>query len=159
SARRWFLASGAPESALAQHFIAVSAAVSTDRAAVARFGLDPERGFAFWDWAGGRYSHWSAAGLAIAIAAGPARFADLLAGAAAMDAHFREAPLARNLPVLLGLIGIWNRNFQGGESLAILPYDRRLARLPSFLQQLEMESNGKRVTLDGGPVDYGTAPV
>jgi glucose-6-phosphate isomerase len=155
SARRWFLAKGAPESALAQHVVAVS----VNREAVAKFGLDPERGFAFWDWVGGRFSLWSAVGLPIAIAAGPERFAEMLAGAAAMDAHFREAPLARNLPVLLGLIGIWNRNFQGADSLAIMPYDRRLALLPSFLQQLEMESNGKRVTLDGEAVDYGTSPV
>ncbi|MEA2781138.1 MAG: glucose-6-phosphate isomerase [Rhodospirillaceae bacterium] len=155
AARRWFAEQGGPDSGIAQQFIAVS----TNREAVARFGLDPERSFGFWDWVGGRFSLWSAVGLPIALGAGPERFAEQLAGAAAMDAHFREAPLARNMPVLLALIGIWNRNFIGCDSLPIVPYGRRLTLLPSFLQQLEMESNGKRVTRDGDPVDYGTAPV
>jgi glucose-6-phosphate isomerase len=155
SARAWFTARGGGPEALAQHFIAVSA----NGDAVAKFGLDPSRGFAFWEWVGGRYSLWSSVGLPIALAAGPAEFRDLLAGAAAMDAHVRQAPSAQNMAVQLALVGIWNRNFLGLGSLAIVPYERRLALLPAFLQQLDMESNGKRVTRDGEPVDYPTAPV
>jgi glucose-6-phosphate isomerase len=155
TARSWFTAKGGPQDALALHFIAVSA----NGEAVSRFGLDPARGFAFWDWVGGRYSLWSAVGLPIALAAGPAAFTEMLSGAAAMDAHVRAAPPAQNMAVLFALVGIWNRNFLGCGSLAIVPYDRRLNLLPAFLQQLEMESNGKRVTRDGEPIDYLTAPV
>lgn len=155
AAKVWFTARGGPAGAIAEHFLAVAA----NPAAVAKFGLDPEKGFAFWDWVGGRFSLWSAVGLPIALAAGPEAFGELLAGAAAMDRHFRETSLERNMPVLLGLVGIWNRNFLGADSLAILPYDQRLAQLPAFLQQLEMESNGKRVNRDGETLDYGTVPV
>ncbi len=155
TAREWFMAKGGPADALARHFIAVSA----NREAVAKFGLDPDRGFAFWDWVGGRYSLWSAVGLPIALAAGPEAFGELLGGAAEMDAHVRAAPPARNMAVLFALMGIWNRNFLGCGALAIVPYDRRLALLTPFLQQLEMESNGKRVTREGEAVDYPTVPV
>ena len=115
--------------------------------------------FGFRDWVGGRYSLWSAIGLPIAIAIGADRFRDLLAGAAAMDAHFRTAPPGRNLPVLLGLVSVWRRNVLQCPSVALIPYDQRLARFPAYVQQLEMESNGKRVTRDGGPVAGPTAPV
>ncbi len=155
AAKAWFADRGGPASAIPEHFLAVAA----NPAAVAKFGLDPEKGFAFWDWVGGRFSLWSAVGLPIALAAGPEAFGELLAGAAAMDGHFRQAPLLANMPVLLGLVGIWNRNFLGADSLAILPYDQRLGQLPAFLQQLEMESNGKRVNRDGETLDYGTVPV
>jgi glucose-6-phosphate isomerase len=155
TARAWFTAKGGSPKALALHFISISA----NSEAVAKFGLDPARGFAFWDWVGGRYSLWSAVGLPIALAAGPEAYMEMLSGAAAMDDHVREAPLAQNMAVLFALVGIWNRNFLGSGSLAIVPYDRRLNLLSAFLQQLEMESNGKRVTRDGEPLDYLTAPV
>jgi glucose-6-phosphate isomerase len=155
AAKAWFTGRGGPASAIPEHFLAVAA----NPAAVAKFGLDPDKGFAFWDWVGGRFSLWSAVGLPIALAAGPEAFGELLAGAAAMDVHFREAPLQGNMPVLLALVGVWNRNFLGADSLAILPYDQRLAQLPAFLQQLEMESNGKRVNRDGEALDHGTVPV
>ncbi len=155
TAREWFTSNGGSAEALALHFISVSA----NGEAVAKFGLDPARGFAFWEWVGGRYSLWSAVGLPIALAAGPDAFRDMLAGAAAMDDHVRHTPAAQNMAVLFALVGIWNRNFLGAGSLAIVPYDRRLNLLAPFLQQLEMESNGKRVTRDGEPVDYLTAPV
>jgi glucose-6-phosphate isomerase len=115
--------------------------------------------FVFWDWVGGRYSLWSAIGLPIALAVGFARFEELLAGGHAMDEHFRSAPLERNLPVILGLLGVWYRNFLGAGSHAVLPYDQHLHRLPAYLQQADMESNGKSVQRDGQPVDYDTGPI
>jgi glucose-6-phosphate isomerase len=123
------------------------------------FLIPPQNRFTMWDWVGGRYSVWSAVGLSVALALGMDQFEQLLAGGFEMDEHFRTAPFANNLPVLMGLIGVWNRDFLGCESLAVLPYDQRLHRLPAYLQQLEMESNGKRVTLAGEPVDYGTGPI
>ncbi|RMF32941.1 MAG: glucose-6-phosphate isomerase, partial [Alphaproteobacteria bacterium] len=135
------------------------AAVSTNLAATAEFGIEPGRVFGFWDWVGGRYSLWSAIGLPIAIAVGAENFSRFLAGAAAMDAHFQEAPLRQNLPVLLALAGIWRRNAMGWPSVALIPYDQRLERFPAYVQQLDMESNGKRVTRDGRPVGTATGPV
>jgi len=155
TARAWLLDSGAPDSAIASHFVAVS----TNATAVAEFGIDTGNMFEFWDWVGGRYSLWSAIGLPIAIMAGMDAFEQLLDGAHAMDRHFAQAPLARNLPVLLALIGIWHQNFLGTTSQLIAPYDNYLHRLPAYLQQLDMESNGKSVTLGGERVDYGTGPV
>jgi glucose-6-phosphate isomerase len=155
SARAWFQERVPDPAAVARHF----AALSTNRDAVAAFGIDPENMFGFWDWVGGRYSLWSAIGLPVAIAVGPERFEELLSGAHEMDAHFRAAPPERNLPVLLAMVGIWNANFQGADALAVLPYDQYLARFPAFLQQLDMESNGKRVDRDGRPVDYRTGPI
>ncbi len=154
AARRWLLAA-LPPAALARHFVAIS----VNAAAMDRFGIAPENRFAIWDWVGGRYSLWSSVGLAIAMAIGPQHFLELLAGAADVDAHFESAPLAGNLPVLLGLIGVWNQNFLGVTSHAVLPYSQRLARLPAFLQQLEMESNGKSVTRTGAPVAWGTGTI
>ena len=144
---------------LGEHAGGQMAAVSTNIAGCAEFGIPEERVFGFWDWVGGRYSLWSAIGLALAIGIGAERFRDLLAGAAAMDRHFLEAPLARNLPVLMALTGIWRRNAMGWPTVALIPYDQRLARLPAYLQQLDMESNGKRVTLDGTPSETATGPV
>jgi glucose-6-phosphate isomerase len=155
TARAWLLASGAPESAVARHFVAVS----TNAQAVAAFGIDTANMFAFWDWVGGRYSLWSAIGLPIALYIGADAFGELLAGAHAMDRHFAQAPLERNLPALLALIGVWYTNFFGAASHLVAPYDRYLHRLPAYLQQLDMESNGKTVTLDGERVDYATGPV
>lgn len=154
AARKW-LAEKLGEAAVARHFVAVS----TNIEAVKAFGIDPKRMFRFWDWVGGRYSLWSAIGLSIVLAVGPARFKDLLAGAAAMDRHFLETPLPQNLPVILGLLQVWHRNFCGHASQAILPYAQDLWRLPAYLQQLEMESNGKSVTRDGEPVTWATSPV
>lgn len=141
--------------AVGAHFAAVSTALDK----VAAFGINEERVFGFWDWVGGRYSMWSAIGLPIMIAVGQKNFRELLAGAAAMDAHFRDAPLGRNLPVLLGLIGFWHRAVCSYPSRAVIPYDQRLARLPAYLQQLDMESNGKRVRLDGTEVVTPTGPI
>ncbi len=155
AARAWCIAGLGEARAVARHFVAVS----TNAAEVAGFGIDPANMFEFWDWVGGRYSLPSAIGLALMIAVGPQHFRDMLAGFHAMDEHFRSAPLERNLPVLLGLIGIWNRNFLGAASHAVLPYDQYLADLPAYLQQLDMESNGKRVTRAGDALDYDTAPV
>jgi glucose-6-phosphate isomerase len=135
------------------------AAVSTALDKTAAFGIEPSRVFGFWDWVGGRYSVWGAVGLPLMIAIGPEHFGTFLDGAHSMDRHFREAPLPENLPVLLALVGIWHRNAMGYPSRAVLPYDQRLARLPAYLQQLDMESNGKRVTLDGAPVATATGPV
>jgi len=154
SARAW-LKAALGEAAVAAQF----AAVSTDLSETAKFGISESRVFRFWDWVGGRYSVWSAIGLSLMIAVGAKHFTALLEGAAAMDNHFRTAPLEQNLPVLLGLIGIWNRNILGHACFALLPYDQRLARLPAWLQQTDMESNGKRVKLDGSPVDQATGPV
>ncbi len=154
SARAWFLQS-ATEEALGQHFVAVS----TNLEAIKKFGIDPANMFPFWDWVGGRYSVWSAIGLTVALAVGHGHFADLLAGAHAMDVHFQEAPLAQNMPVILGMIGFWNREFLGCSSLSIAPYHQDLNRFPAYLQQLDMESNGKRVTRSGQPLDTLTCPV
>ena len=155
SARRWFLASGATENDICRHFVAVS----TNREAVAAFGIDPQNMFPFWDWVGGRYSLWSSIGLAIAISIGPAKFEQLLAGAHAMDRHFRTAPLRKNMPVVLGMIGIWYRNFLGASSIAVIPYSEHLHRLPAYLQQLDMESNGKSITLDTSRAAHATGPI
>lgn len=155
SARAWLLARGCPPDRLARHL----AAVSTNVAAATAFGVAEDNVFPFWDWVGGRFSVWSAIGLPVVIAIGPARFDDFLGGAHRMDRHFVQAPLAANLPVLLALLGLWNVNFLGSPALSIAPYHQRLARLPAHLQQLEMESCGKRVTQDGAPVDYATCPV
>jgi len=155
TARTWFLQGGAGELAIAKHFVAVS----TNAQAVGAFGIDCANMFEFWDWVGGRYSLWSAIGLPIALYVGMDAFEALLAGAHAMDRHFAEAPLEQNLPVLLALIGVWHINFFGAASHLIAPYDRYLHRLPAYLQQLDMESNGKTVTLSGERVDYATGPV
>jgi glucose-6-phosphate isomerase len=154
AARAW-IAGALGEDAVGAHFAAVSTALDK----VAAFGIRPERIFGFWDWVGGRYSVWSAIGLPVAIAIGAARFREFLAGAAAMDGHFQTAPLAENLPVLLALTGIWHRDACGYPARAILPYDQRLARFPAFLQQLDMESNGKSVTKAGLPVNRPTGPL
>ncbi|MEM9750542.1 MAG: glucose-6-phosphate isomerase [Pseudomonadota bacterium] len=155
SARAWFLKQGASEADVAKHFVALS----TNADAVRAFGIDPENMFQFWDWVGGRYSLWSAIGLSIALQIGYDRFADLLRGAAAMDAHFAEAPLAENIPALLALIGVWNRNFLKASAHAVLPYDQHLHRLPAYLQQADMESNGKGVDKAGRAAGYATGPI
>ncbi len=135
------------------------AAVSTNLEGCAEFGIPGERVFGFWDWVGGRYSVWSSIGLPVAIGIGAAKFREFLAGAAAMDAHFRDAPLAESLPVLLALAGIWRRNAMGWPTVALIPYDQRLARFPAYVQQLDMESNGKQVTREGEAVPTATGPV
>jgi glucose-6-phosphate isomerase len=150
-ARDWFVAHGGRD--IAHHF----AATTTNVAAAAAFGID--KTFGFWDWVGGRYSMWSAIGLPIAIAIGAEAFRDLLAGAHAMDRHFADTPLEQNLPARLGLLDIWQRNFEGFSSRSVAPYHQGLARLPAYLQQLEMESNGKSVSADGEPLTYATSPV
>ncbi len=155
TARAWLLRALGDDAAITKHFVAVS----TNAQEVARFGIDPANMFEFWDWVGGRYSYDGAIGLSLMVAIGPDRFREMLAGFHAMDEHFRTAPLDRNLPVLLGLIGIWYNNFFGAETVTILPYDQYLKRFPAYLQQLDMESNGKSVTLDGQLVDYQTGPV
>jgi glucose-6-phosphate isomerase len=144
---------------LGEHAAGQMAAVSTNLAACAEFGIPETRVFGFWDWVGGRYSLWSAIGLSLAIGIGAERFRAFLGGAAAMDRHFREAPLGRNLPVLLALAGIWRRNAMGWPTVALIPYDQRLERFPAYVQQLDMESNGKRVTLDGRAVATATGAV
>jgi glucose-6-phosphate isomerase len=154
AARQWIVDAGG-EKAVASHFVAVSASARR----VVKFGIRTENTFEFWDWVGGRYSLWSAVGLPIALAIGAQRFRELLAGAHAMDEHFRTAGLARNLPVLMGLLCVWNTNFLGRTAHVVAPYAERLSRFVSWLQQLEMESNGKRTDLDGRPVDYATTPV
>jgi glucose-6-phosphate isomerase len=154
AARAW-LVDELGEAAVAKHFVAVS----TNHKAMDAFGIAPEARFTMWDWVGGRYSLWSAVGLSIALALGMSLFELVLQGGHDMDEHFRTAPLDRNLPVLMALIGVWNGNFLGHGSLAVLPYDRRLHRFPAYLQQLEMESNGKSVTRGGHAVDYSTGAV
>jgi glucose-6-phosphate isomerase len=154
TARAW-LVQNLGEAAVARHMVAVS----TNRAATVAFGLPDANVFGFWDCVGGRYSLWSAVGMTIALTLGMAQFDALRAGAAAMDDHFETAPLTQNLPVLLALLGVWNRNFLPSSALAILPYAERLRLFPGYLQQLDMESNGKSVTRAGMPVDYATAPV
>ncbi len=146
---------GGDEKAIARHF----AALSTNIPAVKEFGIDPQNAFAFWDWVGGRYSLWSAIGLPIALHVGFENFEKLLKGADAMDRHFREAPLEANMPVILAVLGVWYTDFFGAESHGVMPYDQYLHRLPAYLQQADMESNGKFVTRDGGRVDYKTGAI
>jgi glucose-6-phosphate isomerase len=155
SAREWCVRALGSEQAVAKHFVAVS----TNAKEVAKFGIDTANMFEFWDWVGGRYSYDSAIGLSLMIAIGPEHFREMLAGFHAMDEHFRTTPFERNLPVLLGLIGIWYNNFFGAETIAILPYDHYLGHLTAYLQQLDMESNGKHVDLEGRPVNYQTGPI
>ncbi|MEW5974681.1 MAG: glucose-6-phosphate isomerase [Acidobacteriota bacterium] len=156
TARNWVLRSfGQDEQAVAKHFVAVS----TNTEEVRRFGIDPANMFGFWDWVGGRYSMDSAIGLSTMIAIGPENFRSLLAGFRTLDEHFRSSPFDRNAPVLMGLLGIWYNNFFGAETVAVLPYDQYLKRFPAYLQQLAMESNGKRVTTGGTSVDYQTGPI
>jgi len=152
TARAWLVDKLGSETAVAKHF----AAVSTNVKATSRFGINPDYVFEFWDWVGGRYSLWSAIGLPVALFVGMDQFEQLLAGAHAMDEHFRQAPLEKNMPVILGLLGVWYGNFIGAGSYAILPYDQSLQHFPAYLQQLEMESNGKSVDRDGHLVDYDT---
>ena len=155
SARSWLLAALDDERAVARHFVAVS----TNAGEVSKFGIDTANMFGFWDWVGGRYSMLSAIGLSTMIAIGPENFNALLAGAHALDEHFRTAPFEHNLPALMGLLVVWYTDFFGAETLAVLPYDNYLKRFPAYLQQLTMESNGKSVTLDGQRVDYQTGPI
>lgn len=155
SARDWLIKHLGADEVVGKHFVAVS----TNLAETSKFGINPENVFEFWDWVGGRYSLWSAIGLPIALYIGINNFERLLAGAHAMDTHFREAPLERNMPVILGILGIWYANFFGAASYAILPYDQYLQHFPAYLQQLEMESNGKRVDRNGQLVDYATSMV
>ncbi|PZR79806.1 MAG: glucose-6-phosphate isomerase [Candidatus Aeolococcus gillhamiae] len=155
SARDWLLERLDDEAAVKKHFVAVS----SNAEEVHKFGIDPANVFEMWDWVGGRYSLDSAIGLSLMIAIGPERFGEMLAGFHAIDVHFRTAPLERNLPALLGLIGIWYIDFFGAETQAILPYSQYLERFPAYLQQLDMESDGKSVDLDGKPVSYATGPI
>jgi glucose-6-phosphate isomerase len=155
TAREWLLASLRHPDAVARHFVAVS----TAEAEVIRFGIRPENMFRFWDWVGGRYSLCSAIGLPLMIAIGPERFEEMLEGFHAMDRHFSETPFDRNMPVLLGLLGLWYINFFGCQTHAVLPYNQYLARLPAYLQQADMESNGKSVDRQGRPVEWATGPV
>ena len=156
TARDWSLAGlGGDASAVAKHFVAVS----TDADKVTAFGIDPANMFGFWDWVGGRYSVASAIGLSTMLSIGPDNFRAMLAGFHAMDEHFRTAPFARNMPVLLGVLGVWYTNFFAAQTVAVLPYEQYLKRFPAYLQQLTMESNGKHVTQDGTRVDYATGPI
>ena len=155
AARSWVMEAFGDESAVARHFVAVS----TNAVEVHRFGIDTANMFEFWDWVGGRYSVWSAIGLPVMLAIGPERFRDFLAGAHAMDEHFRTAPFEANMPVILALLGVWYGNFFGACSHAVLPYDQYLRYLPAYLQQLDMESNGKSVTRNGRPVDWDTGQI
>lgn len=155
SARAWFLNSAKDESAVARHFVALS----TNTKEVSRFGIDTKNMFEFWDWVGGRYSLWSAIGLSIALYIGFDNFEELLTGAFELDEHFRTTPLERNMPVILGLLGIWYNNFFGAQTHAILPYDQYMHRFPAYFQQGDMESNGKSVDRSSHSVDYSTGPV
>ena len=155
SARNWSLATLKDKAAVAKHF----AAVSTSAELVSKFGIDTANMFGFWDWVGGRYSMDSAVGLATVLAIGPTNFREMLSGFRAMDEHFRTTPFAQNLPVLMGVLSVWYGSFFGAETVAVLPYDQYLKRFPAYLQQLTMESNGKRVTLGGAEVDYQTGSV
>src|SRR5205085_5149167 len=156
TARDWLLKGlGGNPKAVAKHFVAVS----TNAGKVSAFGIDPANMFGFWDWVGGRYSMDSAIGLSTMLAIGPDNFRSMLKGFHEMDEHFRTAPFERNLPVLMGLLSIWNNNFLGAHTVAVLPYEQYLKRFPAYLQQLTMESNGKHVTLDGATVGYQTGPV
>ncbi|MDT0329252.1 glucose-6-phosphate isomerase [Nocardiopsis lambiniae] len=154
-ARRWLVDGLGAEEAVSRHFVAVS----TNTEEVTRFGIDTDHMFGFWDWVGGRYSYDSAIGLSLMIAIGPERFREMLAGFHLMDTHFATAPIERNLPFLLGLIGVWYGGFWGAESHAVLPYAHHMARFPAYLQQLDMESNGKSVQRDGRPVTWETGPI
>ncbi|MDX2226732.1 MAG: glucose-6-phosphate isomerase [Verrucomicrobiae bacterium] len=155
TAREWLLKAARDEGAVARHFVALS----TNVREVSKFGIDPANMFAFWDWVGGRYSLWSAIGLSIALYIGFENFEELLSGGHAMDEHFRTAPLERNLPATLGLIGLWYNNFFNAQTLAILPYDQYMHRFSSYFQQGDMESNGKFMRRDGQHVDYSTGPI
>jgi glucose-6-phosphate isomerase len=155
SAREWLVEKIGDDAAVAKHFVAVS----TNAAKVSAFGIDTDNMFVFWDWVGGRYSMESAIGLSTMIAIGPDRYLEMLDGFHALDEHFRTAPLAKNLPVLMGLLAVWNRDFLGCASVGVMPYEQYLKRLPAYLQQLTMESNGKHVTLEGANVDYDTGAV
>jgi glucose-6-phosphate isomerase len=156
SARAWLVQGlGGDERSVAKHFVAVS----TNAQEVSKFGIDTEDMFGFWDWVGGRYSMDSAIGLSTMIAIGPAAFHEMLSGFHEMDEHFRTAPFTQNLPVILGLLGVWYTNFFGAQTVAVLPYDQYLKRFPAYLQQLTMESNGKHVTLQGLRVPYDTGPI
>jgi glucose-6-phosphate isomerase len=155
AARAWCLQQLGDQAAVARHFVAVS----TNTEGVRAFGIDPDNMFGFWDWVGGRYSMDSAIGLSTMIAVGAVNFHDMLAGFHAMDVHFRETPLQRNLPALMGLLAVWNNNFLGAATVAVLPYAQYLKRFPAYLQQLTMESNGKHVTVDGAWVDCDTGPI
>jgi len=156
TARDWLLqAFQGDEKAVAKHFVAVS----TNAAAVTKFGIDTANMFEFWDWVGGRYSMDSAIGLSTMLAIGSDHFRSMLNGFHQMDEHFRTAPFESNLPVLMGLLAIWHNNFFGAETIAVLPYEQYLKRFPAYLQQLTMESNGKHATLDGAEVDYQTGPI
>lgn len=154
-AREWFLGHAQETAYIAKHFVAVS----TNQQAVEAFGVDPVNMFEFWDWVGGRYSLWSAVGLAVVLAVGAEHFTALLAGAHEMDKHFRTAPFERNMPVIMAMLGVWYNNFFGAETQAILPYDHYLRSLPLYLQQADMESNGKSVDRAGNTVDYTTGPI
>jgi glucose-6-phosphate isomerase len=155
SAREWALAGLGDEQAIAKHFVAVS----TNAEKVREFGIDTDNMFGFWEWVGGRYSMDSAIGLSTMLAVGPERFHEMLAGFHAMDEHFRGTPFAQNLPMLMGLLGVWYGDFFGAETVGVMPYEQYLKRFPAYLQQLTMESNGKHVTLDGRPVDYQTGAI
>jgi glucose-6-phosphate isomerase len=156
TARAWIVDSyGGDDAAVSKHFVAVS----TNARLVREFGIDAANMFEFWDWVGGRYSLDSAIGLSVMIAIGPDHWGELLGGMHEIDEHFRSAPLERNLPALMGLLAVWYSSFLGAETVAVLPYDEYLSRFPAYLQQLEMESNGKHVTLEGAPVDYNTGPI
>jgi len=155
TARDWFLSTAQDESAVAKHFVAMS----TNTEAVAEFGIDTVNMFEFWDWVGGRYSLWSAIGLSIVLAIGMDQFEELLEGAYRVDKHFRFTPFEQNIPVIMGLLGIWYNNFFEAQTHAILPYDEFLSRFPAYLQQSDMESNGKSVNKEGARVDYNTGPV
>ncbi|MFO1417898.1 MAG: glucose-6-phosphate isomerase [Methylotetracoccus sp.] len=155
SARAWLLARFGDPKSVARHFVAIS----TNRARVIEFGIDPRNMFEFWDWVGGRYSFWSAIGLPIALAIGFDRFEELLDGAHRADEHFRGVPFERNIPVLMAVLGVWYNNFFEAQTHAILPYDQYLEFLPAYLQQGDMESNGKTVDIDGQPIDYNTGPI
>ncbi|VVM04322.1 glucose-6-phosphate isomerase [Methylacidimicrobium tartarophylax] len=155
SARAWFLEKAKDPAAVAKHFVAIS----TNEKAVVAFGIDKKNMFPFWDWVGGRYSLWSAIGLSIVLAIGMDRFEELLAGAHAVDEHFRTAPFEKNIPVLMGLLGVWYNNFFQASTHAVFPYDQYLAFLPAYLQQADMESDGKHVQKDGTPVSVTTGPI
>ena len=155
TARVWALETLKHSAAIARHFVAVS----TNAAAVEKFGIDTANMFGFWDWVGGRYSMDSAIGLATMLAVGPENFRAMLDGFHQMDEHFRTTPFERNLPVLLGLLGVWNTDFLGAPTVAVLPYEQYLKRFPAYLQQLTMESNGKHVTIEGHEVNYPTGPI
>ncbi len=155
TARDWFLAAAGDEAAVAKHFVALS----TNRQGVIDFGIDPRNMFVFWDWVGGRYSLWSAIGLSIALYIGMDNFEALLTGAHKVDGYFRTTPFEENIPVVMGLLGVWYNNFWGAQTHAILPYDQYMAYFPAYFQQGDMESNGKSVTKAGQPVDYETGPI